>query len=144
MIEIKQISALDTYQLRIQVLRNGIAENYQFAEDHNDDTLHIGAFKNKELVGIATLIKNRFKHQPHLSAYQLRGMAVVENLQDFGIGTLILEFIDKFLSAKDVDMVWCNARIKALGFYKKMGYITKGKAFNIPKIGLHFVMYKEM
>ncbi len=144
MIVVKQISFLDTYPLRIQVLRNGIAENYQFAEDQNGDTYHFGAFQNKKLVGIATLIKNIYNHQPQIIAYQLRGMAVEENLQDSGIGTLILKYIDEFLSNNDIDLVWCNARIKAIDFYKKMGYATKGDPFDIPKIGLHFIMYKEL
>lgn len=144
MIKVRQISAKDTYPLRIKILRNGIAKNYQFPEDHYDDTFHIGAFHNNELVGIATLIKNDFKHLSQFRAYQLRGMAVDDTLQNSGIGTLILTFIHKLSSKKDIDLVWCNARLKALNFYNKNGYITVGEAFDIPQIGLHYVMYKKL
>jgi len=32
---IQEIKAIDTHHLRIDVLRNGIATNYRFAEDDN-------------------------------------------------------------------------------------------------------------
>ena len=42
MLLIQEIKASDTHQLRIDVLRNGIATNYRFVEDDNQNTIHLG------------------------------------------------------------------------------------------------------
>ncbi len=37
-------------------------------------------------------------------------------------------------------LLWCNARVVALGFYTKLGLHTEGDEFDIPGIGPHYVM----
>ena len=41
-------------------------------------------------------------------------------------------------------MVWCNARINAVAFYKKEGFKIIGDEFEIPDIGPHFLMAKNL
>ena len=40
-------------------------------------------------------------------------------------------------------LLWCNARIIAIEFYKKIGFQIKGEEFDIADIGKHYFMYKN-
>ena len=48
------------------------------------------------------------------------------------------------LKLKKCDIIWCNARIIALDFYKSLGFKINGKEFNIKDIGPHFKMWKSL
>jgi len=46
------------------------------------------------------------------------------------------------LKDRKVDLLWCDARKVALGFYEKMGFKILGDFYEIPIIGPHKLMYK--
>ncbi len=145
MITIKEINVEKTYPLRIEILRNGIPENYHFVGDKHKETIHLGAFLDNKCIGIVTLIPNSHKTFPNVSTYQLRGMAVDKSLQKQGIGKLLIDASFRFLKeGRKYEILWCNARIIAVEFYKKMGFSIKGNKFQIPKVGSHFLMYKVL
>ena len=50
----------------------------------------------------------------------------------------------KELKKRDCDMVWCNARLVAVNFYKSVGFKITGELFGIEGIGPHYYMYKEI
>lgn len=94
------------------------------------------------MIGVSSFFKN---HHPSISKenqYQLRGMAILKEHQGKGIGNIILNYGEKFLKEKNIDIIWCNAREVAINFYKRNGYIIIGEPFTIKDIGLHYVMYK--
>ncbi|MDO9039283.1 MAG: GNAT family N-acetyltransferase, partial [Lutibacter sp.] len=72
------------------------------------------------------------------------GMATLNEYQGFGAGKLMLEKAVQILKEKDIDILWCNARIAAVEFYKKQGFQTFGEKFEISYVGEHYVMLKEM
>jgi len=41
-------------------------------------------------------------------------------------------------------MVWCNARLVAVEFYKSIGFKIIGDLFDIQGIGPHYYMYKKI
>jgi len=138
---IKQINAKDTYPLRIEILRKGIAKNYTFKEDSHKTSLHLGAINKQQIIGILSLIKNNHPYFNHQNCYQLRGMAVSKKFQKQGIGKLLIKKSLDTVSKITINTIWCNARENAIGFYLKMGFQTKGKPFTIEDIGVHYVMY---
>lgn len=140
MILIKEIKANETHTLRIEILRNGIANNYFFEEDNNTSTFHLGAFHKETCIGIVTFIKDSKKG----NTYQLRGMALALKYQKLGIGTQLIQFSYPILKEKNVISIWCNAREIAVDFYTKNGFEIKGEAFNIPNIGIHYIMSKQL
>jgi ribosomal protein S18 acetylase RimI-like enzyme len=142
MIEVKLIETKETYPLRIEILRNGIAHDFQFVGDNDVNTFHIGAFAGEVCIGIATCIKKEHDKIEDKEAYQLRGMAVKTDIQNSGIGKLIVDKTIEILHERNCKTVWCNAREKALGFYDKMRFIRVGERFQIPKVGTHYLMYK--
>ena len=48
------------------------------------------------------------------------------------------------LKHKNCDIIWCNARLIALDFYKSLGFKINGKECNIKDIGSHFLMWKSL
>lgn len=141
---IKQISAKETYPLRIEILRKGIAINYTFLEDKLDSSIHLGAYINKQCIGIVTLIKKDLPNTTNKNSYQLRGMAIASSYQNKGIGEKIISESFRVVQNNSSNFIWCNARQSAIGFYSKVGFQIKGEAFSIENIGLHYIMYKEI
>jgi len=42
----------------------------------------------------------------------------------------------------DGDLLWCNARTSASGFYTRLGFAVVGEAFELPGIGPHHLMHR--
>ena len=140
-VKIKQISTPEALIVRAPVLRkNQPAEWASMKEDNLPNTIHYGGFINKKIVGTATIYpENRVNKNDE---WRLRGMAVLNNYQSKGIGEQLLTSCFKFIKSKNGKIFWCNARIGAINFYKKYGFLICSEEFNIPKIGPHFVMEK--
>jgi len=142
--EIKIIDVATTYPLRIEILRNGKAKDFHFVGDEDKKSFHIGAFIQDECVGIASCMQKTNASFVLDNSYQLRGMAVKKDLQENGIGKEIVRKTLEVLKERNCSLVWCNAREKATGFYENLGFLKVGERFQIPKVGFHFVMYKEI
>ncbi|NLP57949.1 GNAT family N-acetyltransferase [Lutibacter sp. B1] len=143
MIKIKQISAEETYPIRLEVLRKNILLPYVFNGDTDNDTFHIGAFEDDKLIAVSSYMKvsnSNFKG----NQYQLRGMATLTEYQGLGAGKLMLHKVFSILKTKNIDILWCNARVAALNFYKKQGFVVFGDKFDVPQIGDHYVMYVKL
>lgn len=140
MIQIKKISAIETFPIRAEVLRKNIALPSEFNGDLDKDTFHLGAFKDDELIAVCSFMKakNRlFKGEQ----FQLRGMATLEEFQGLGAGKLMMKLAVEILTDLGVNCLWCNAREIAVPFYEKQGMGIVGKPFEIQLIGMHYVMF---
>lgn len=143
MIEIKQISADETYPIRLEVLRKGIPLPHKFKGDFDSDTFHLGVFHKTKLVGVSSFMKVDNENFDGFQ-YQLRGMATLEESRGLGVGRKMMVEAFEILKEKQVDCLWCNARIVAVDFYKKMGLKIDGDLFDIELVGNHYVMYKYL
>ncbi len=143
MIEIKQIKVEDTYEIRKEELRKNMDLTTHFDGDYDKGTIHLGLYKNKELVSIVSFTLSNYKDFSGIQ-YQLRGMATKEEFQGKGMGRKLAEFALKKLKSKNADVVWCHSRITAIDFYSKMKFKKIGEVFEIPKIGEHMVMFKKL
>ena len=144
-VKIKQLSFEETYTIRQIVLRpNRPLETCFFEGDELETTLHFGGFVNQELVGIISLFKNNHSSFQQENQYQIRGMAVLENFRKYGLGKKLVEYSEDYLKQKNISLIWFNARESAVGFYQKSGYKIIGDLFNIPDVGIHYVMYKTL
>ncbi len=107
-------------------------------------TFHIGATKNSEIVGTSTLIAQKNKKFETPRQYRLRAMATAPSVRGEGVGAKIIEQIIKELKEREVELLWCDARIIATGFYERQSFETKGEIYQVPKIGPHKLMYKVL
>lgn len=127
-----------TYAVRHPVLRSGLPiESCAFDRDDDENTVHFGSFINKELVGVLTLLAN-------INDVQLRGMAVLPELQGKGIGMLLVAEAEKCVRDMDMSTLWMNARLDAVPFYETCGYQKQGETFELPFGGTHYKMTKYL
>ncbi len=141
---IKEISAQQTWPVRHPVLRKGRPlEDVYMQADEAPTTFHLGVYYKKELVGVASFMDDS---HPEFVGEQarLRGMAVLPHYRKKGLAGLLLKKGEDLLRQKNKEILWFNARIVALSFYKKMGYQTIGSEFDIPLVGPHYVMKKNL
>lgn len=139
------IKAKDTWPLRHSVLRSHQSiEDCDYPNDRNPDSFHLGAYEGKQLVGVGSFYKER---QPTVLGHfqwRLRGMAVLPDFRGKGVGQQLLRFAFDELKAKRADVLWCQAREKALGFYAKLGFSSKGEPFSLEGFGVHHIMYRPL
>lgn len=141
---IRQISDLDTYTVRQPVLRTGKNLNTcRFNGDDLETTKHFGYFIADNLVGVASIFCDDNKNFQDFKQMQLRGMAIFENYQKQGLGQKLLLHCEVYAKQNKFEIIWFNARKKAIPFYEKLGYSEFGSLFEIHEIGEHIVMYKR-
>lgn len=145
-VDIREIGPNDTYPIRQQILRPGRPlEEVKFSGDTEKTTVHLGAFLEGELIGIATFVKNPHQDFKDQEQYQLRGMAVLPEIQKKQIGQRLLQWGETFLKTeRKAELLWCNARKSAVEFYRKNNYRTHGDYFEIPNVCTHIVMYRRL
>ncbi len=142
---IKKISTIETYPVRHPVLRAGRPlEDCKFDHDDLETTFHLGLFEKNHLIGVATFLKNNSSSFPESNQYQLRGMAVLDHFQGKGLGAQLLNYAETELKLSQAELLWFNARERAVPFYSKLGYKTTGNTFDIKGIGPHYLMFKKL
>jgi GNAT superfamily N-acetyltransferase len=126
-VRVTEISASETYPLRRRVLRPGLPDSViVFDGDDRPGAFHLGAFADS-LVGIATFFPSPYEDRT--DAWQLRGMAVVPEVQGQGVGGLLLaEGVARVRSA-GANLLWANGRDAAVGFYERHGWKIVGDGF---------------
>lgn len=145
LVEVKEISPTETYNIRHQVLRQGKPiETCKFIGDDLSTTFHLGLYYYNELIGVVSYMKNTSDLFQAHTQYQLRGMAILQQFQGKKFGNVLLESGERVLKTKHCSFVWCNARESAQNFYSNFDFKTTGETFDIPEIGTHFVMYKHI
>ena len=141
---VKKISALETYNVRQEVLRKGKPiETCYFEGDNLATTTHFGLFEDEKIIGVVSVYKTNSLLFTEKIQFQIRGMAVLEDFQSKGFGKQLLKTAEKFCFDENTDLIWFNARENAISFYKKSGYKIIGNSFDIPNVGTHFVMFKK-
>ncbi|MCB0793613.1 MAG: GNAT family N-acetyltransferase [Flavobacteriales bacterium] len=142
---IQFIPAKDTWELRHLVLRpHGTLADCDYPNDRDPDGFHLGAFSGERLVGIASFYKERHPELTGWIQFRLRGMAVHPEHRGRKIGARMMEFAIDHLGSRKADLLWCNAREVAKGFYLGLGMQTRGEPFDIAGIGPHFLMHRRV
>lgn len=122
MVFIEQVRPEVTWYLRQAVLYPA-QKISEMALEEDANGIHFAAFRDNALVGIISLFQDG-------TSFQFRKLAVLPDLHDKGIGTQLLNRVEEFASAEGGTLIWCNARVSAIGFYIKAGYSHTGKLFS--------------
>ena len=142
---IRFIQADDVLAIRNEVLRGGrlTLDECRFPNDDAEGAFHLGYFVNDQLVCIASFHPQNYKDYSG-KAYQLRGMATLESHRGKGFGNQLVNFATVYMRGQKVNYVWCNARKKAVAFYKNLGFEIISDEFEVPVIGPHYVLYLKI
>ena len=144
-VEINKVDAEKIRPLRHSELRKG--QDYSttsYLKDYEDGTFHMACIVEDKIVTCATFYAEKSMKVKSNNAYRLRGMATDSQFQRKGYASDLMEESFKELKKRDCDMLWCNARLGAVNFYKSVGFKIIGELFDIKAIGPHYYMYKEI
>ena len=143
--DIHPISVTEARQLRHAVLRpHQKPEELVFRGDAAPDALHVGAFVNGKLVGIASVAREQFPDEPQLDAWRLRGMATLPEARRAGYGTALVQALIAHVSSRGGNLIWCHGRTTALPFYRAVGFREHGEEFDVPVTGPHYVLRRAV
>ena len=144
-VEINKVDAEKIRPLRHAELRKGQDfSTTSYLRDYEEDTFHMACIVDDKIVTCATFYPEKSIKIKSDNAYRLRGMATDSKFQRKGYASNLMEKSFKELTKRDCDMVWCNARLVAVEFYKSVGFKITGELFDIAGIGPHYYMYKEL
>jgi GNAT superfamily N-acetyltransferase len=71
-------------------------------------------------------------------------MATDEALRGTGLGMQLMQEAERFVRQTDVRLLWCNARVPAIGFYLRAGWEVVSPEFDIPTAGPHVRMLRKL
>jgi predicted GNAT family N-acyltransferase len=141
MIEIKEIASQETVPIRSRILRPGQdLSACIYPHDDDESTFHLGAYIKDEMVCIVSFYKEAHPEFKEANQYRFRGMATLEEFRKKGAATAILRYAFDKLTVQKTELVWCNARINALGLYQNLGMEICSDEFDIPGIGPHLLL----
>lgn len=145
-VEVRRISAEETIVVRWPILRPGFPrETAVFPSDEAESTIHLGGYLDGKLVGVASIYVASMPGHPEVAAaWQLRGMATLPEVRGAGVGRALLAACEDAACHEAGAFIWCNARVAAAEFYRKHGWRVIGDEFDIPTVGPHYRMMREL
>lgn len=114
-----------------------------FPLDDHPRSAHFGAFVNKELVGVTSILPKAPPHEANADAWQLQGVAVVEGMRGTGCGRRLLEACLEYAREQEGKLVWANGRTSALGFYRALGFRAVGEEY-VTESGPHYLVVRRI
>lgn len=140
-----QLQPEEIQQLRNEVLwPHKTFENCILETDRHSTTFHFGVQKDGLTVATVTFQKEQSQRLQQEKQYRLRAMAVREGYRGLGYGDAIVEAGLVHLNELGVEVVWCDARVAALNFYRRLHFNELEEEYEIPIIGMHRFMWKVL
>jgi ribosomal protein S18 acetylase RimI-like enzyme len=146
-ITIEQVAAVDTYPLRAQELRQG--RPLEIDGDDAPYALHLAARLDDgeiggEIVGVVRFHPRDCPWRAAEAPWQLRGMATDPRVRGLGVGrALVAEGLSRVVQ-RGADLVWCDARAAAVGFYERIGFTIVTDEYDLRPVGPHRGMLVEL
>jgi ribosomal protein S18 acetylase RimI-like enzyme len=144
-VQAKMLQPEEIQQLRNEVLwPHKTFENCILDTDRLSTTFHFGVQLNDLTVATVTFQQESSSKLPQEKQYRLRAMAVLQGCRGLGFGDTIVEAGLKHLSELGIEVVWCDARVAALNFYRRLQFEELEEEYEIPIIGKHRFMWKVL
>ncbi len=141
---VEEVAVEVTHPLRRAVLRPDGGE-LAWTGDEDPTTIHLAARTGDHVIGVARFSPALCPWRPEVRApWQLRGMATDPAVRGSGAGRALLVDGLARVAARGGDLVWCNARVTAAGFYERFGFAVVTASFDTPGIGPHVGMLVEV
>ncbi|MGO9877170.1 MAG: GNAT family N-acetyltransferase [Acidimicrobiia bacterium] len=142
-VQIQRVTAAQTFPLRQRVLRpHDPLDELASPVDDDSETAHFAAIDEGTVIGAASVQRETAPWAPQLrrSSWRLRGMATAEDRRSQGVGRSVLAAVIEHVRLHGGGLVWCNARLAAVSFYERAGFVARGERWDDPTIGPHIAM----
>lgn len=114
--------------MRAAILRPGVPfEASVYPLDYQPESLHMGAFEADEMVTVASIFHEPMPGDTDPQSWRLRGMVTLPEVQRRGYGRAVLLKCIEYVAQQKGTLLWCNARIDAVDFYRKLKFESVGK-----------------
>jgi predicted GNAT family N-acyltransferase len=141
---VDEVPAETTYALRGAVLRPSGGE-ITWAGDDDPATFHLAARSpDGRIVGVVRFSAAPCPWRDTAAPWQLRGMATDPSVRGGGAGRALLDDGLARVAVRGGDLVWCDARVTAAGFYERHGFTVVTEPYDKPGIGPHVGMVKDL
>ena len=132
-IEIKEISAQETYNLRHHVMWPDKPRDFVIL-NNDGEGVHFGLWKDSTIISVVSLFIND-------NSAQFRKLATKNSEQGNGYGSILLKYLMSIVSNKNIEVLWCNARSDKTSFYEKFDMVQTPKKFI--KEGINYVIMER-
>ena len=143
-VSVEQVPVDVVLPLRSAVLRSGGPA--AMPGDDDPATVHLAArTADGRVAGVVRLNPAPCPWRPDARApWQLRGMATDPAVRGSGAGRVLLGSSLALVAERGGDLLWCDARVTAAGFYERMGLTVVTGEYDKPGIGPHVGMLKDL
>lgn len=143
--EIKTIEPAEARPLRRALLHPRLPPaGVDYQSDHDPQALHVGAFKDGLLVGIASVHPQAMPGSPETGAWRIRDIAVERGHRGRDVGAWLLERCLEHASSRSGSVIWCTTRVGAYGFFERMGFSRMGPPIEDPEEGPQYTVFAEV
>jgi len=97
------------------------------------------------VVGTCFVYSEPCPWRPDADAWRLRSMATDPAWRGSGVGRAVLSAAVEYARSQGADLLWCNAREPAAGFYERGGFRRHGDVFTDERHTIpHVRMWREL
>lgn len=126
---VNEVPLSDVWQLRQEVMYPH--DSIDVVKLDNDEAgIHLGLYEEGQLITVISLFLSEQK-------LQFRKFATRKNFQGNGFGTFLLQYVIEWAKANHYKIVWCNARVSAVDFYKQFDLKPFGETWE--KNGIEYI-----
>jgi ribosomal protein S18 acetylase RimI-like enzyme len=137
-VRISEVPVALTRVLRQVILRSHETIE-QVAADEPSEVFAAGGFDGERLIVVGMIASSE-----QAGSWRVRGMATAAGERSRGAGRGVLDALLEHARANGGTRVWCNARVPARSFYERAGFHACSEVFDVPPIGPHLVMEREL
>lgn len=144
--QVRCISSSETRSLRHRVLWPHLPspDVCVIDIDERSDAFHVGVFHEQRLISIGSFFAMTSTRLEIYPQYRLRAMATDPDYRRMHAGNRLIEFGLDRLRKEGVRVLWCDARLIAVSFYESLGFSKQPDVYEVPLIGPHHFMWKEL
>jgi ribosomal protein S18 acetylase RimI-like enzyme len=135
---VREIPIAATRALRQRILRPHQTLE-QLAAHEPPDAFAVGVFDSGDLIAVGFVAPDGGP-----GSWRIRGMATTPQARGRGAGTAVLDALAAHAIAQGATRLWCNARTPARSLYERAGFRIASDEFELPDIGPHFVMERNI
>lgn len=157
MIEVLEVKAEVLKDVRFKVLWPHLQSSKEATIDidGSEGAIHLAAVVDGEVAGCASLFVQDCDRYTGIfedsKVYRLRAMGVLDSVRGKGVGAEIIEKAELLCSENGANVIWCDAREIAWGFYSKQGFVYAScddgyecEAYEVKNVGIHKMMHKNI